>query len=143
MTITEAKHTSVDAATDTVTDTKSAGGDFMDGTRSAVGQVRDGVGDAIGRVPDVLDSARSGVDQIAERMPAAIETTRVATMRTNASLQALPEQTLRMIATASVGLSAGLSLARAPRIVTFAALVPALFVGGALATRPRNDFGSH
>ena len=143
MTITEAKHTNVDAAADMVTDTKSAGGDFMDGTRSAVGQIRDGVGDAIGRVPDVLGSARSGVDQIAERMPAAIETTRVATIRTNTSLQALPEQTLRMIATASVGLSAGLSLARAPRIVTFAALVPALFVGGALATRPRNDFGSH
>jgi hypothetical protein len=101
------------------------------------------VGDAIGRVPDVLGSARSGVDQIAERMPAAIETTRVATIRTNTSLQALPEQTLRMIATASVGLSAGLSLARAPRVVAFAALVPALFVGGALATRPRNDFGSH
>ena len=76
-------------------------------------------------------------------MPAAVETSRLAAIRTNTSLQALPDQTLRMIATASVGLSAGLSLARAPRIVAFAALVPALFVGGALATRPRNDFGSH
>ena len=143
MTITEAKRTTVDAVTDTATDSKSTASDLIDGTRSAVGQVRDGVGDAIGRVPDVLDSARSGVDQVAERMPAAVETSRLAAIRTNSSLQALPDQTLRMIATASVGLSAGLSLARAPRIVAFAALVPALFGGGALATRPRNDFGSH
>ena len=143
MTITEAKRTTVDAVTDTAADTKNARIDLIGGTRSAVGQVRDGVGDAIGRVPDVLDSARSGVDQVAERMPAAVETSRLAAIRTNTSLQTLPDQTLRMIATASVGLSAGLSLARAPRIVAFAALVPALFVGGALATRPRNDFGSH
>lgn len=143
MTITEAKHTTADAVTDTETATKSAASDFIGGTRSAAGQVRDGVGDAIGRVPDVLDSARSGVDHVAERMPAAVETSRLAAIRTNTSLQGLPDQTLRMIATASVGVSAGLSLARAPRIVAFAALVPALFVGGALATRPRNDFGSH
>ena len=143
MTITEAKHTTADAVTDTAADSKGAGIDLIGGTRSAVGQVRDGVGDAIGRVPDVLDSAKSGIDQVAERMPAAVETSRLAAIRTNSSLQALPDQTLRMIATASVGLSAGLSLARAPRIVAFAALVPALFVGGALATRPRNDFGSH
>ena len=143
MTLTETKHTTADAVTDSVADTKGSGIDLIGGTRSAVGQVRDGVGDAIGRVPDVLDSARSGVDQVAERMPAAVETSRLAAIRTNASLQTLPDQTLRMIATASVGLSAGLSLARAPRIVAFAALVPALFVGGALATRPRNDFGTH
>ncbi len=94
-------------------------------------------------VPAVLDSAKSGVDQVAERMPAAVETTRVAAVRTNSQLQTLPDQTLRLLAVASIGLSTGLTLARAPRIVAFAALVPAMFVGGALATRPRNDFGSH
>lgn len=143
MTITEAKSTTVDPVTDTASDAKDAGSDLLGGARSAVGQVRDGVGDAMNRVPDVLESAKSGVDQVAERMPAAVETTRVAALRTNTQLQTLPEQTLRMLAVASIGVSAGLSLARAPRIVAFAALVPALFVGGALATRPRNDFGTH
>ncbi len=143
MTITETKNDAIDAVTDTTSAAKNSGSDLIGGTRSAVGQVRDGVGDAMSHVPDVLDSAKSGVDQVAERMPAAVETTRAAAIRTNTKLQTLPDQTLRMIATASVGLSAGLSLARAPRIVAFAALVPALFVGGALATRPRNDFGSH
>jgi hypothetical protein len=143
MTITEAKNTTVDGVTGTASAAKNAGSDLIGGTRSAVGQVRDGVGDAMSHVPEVLDSAKSGVDQVAERMPAAVETTRVAAIRTNTQLQTLPEQTLRMIAVGSIGLSAGLSMARAPRIIAFAALVPALFVGGALATRPRNDFGTH
>ena len=143
MTITDLKNTSVDAVTDTASGTKSVGSDLIDGTKSAVGQVRDGVGDAMSHVPAVLDSAKSGVDQVAERMPAAVETTRVAAVRTNTQLQTLPEQTLRLLAVASIGVSAGLTLARAPRIVAFAALVPAMFVGGALATRPRNDFGTH
>ena len=143
MTITDAKTTAVDAVTDTASAAKNAGTDLLGGTRSAVGQVRDSVGDAMSHVPEVLDSAKSGVDQVAERMPAAVETTRVAAIRTNTQLQTLPEQTLRMIAVGSIGLSAGLSLARAPRIIAFAALIPALFVGGALATRPHNDFGSH
>jgi len=143
MTITDLKNTSVDAVTDTASGTKSVGSDLIDGTKSAVGQVRDGVGDAMSHVPAVLDSAKSGVDQVAERMPAAVETTRAAAVRTNSQLQTLPEQTLRLLAVASIGVSAGLTLAHAPRIVAFAALVPAMFVGGALATRPRNDFGSH
>jgi len=143
MTITETKDTAVDAITDTASAAKSTGSDPIGGTRSAVGQVRDSVGDAMSRVPAVIDSAKSGVDQVAERMPVAVETTRVAAIRTNSQLQTLPEQTLRMIAVGSIGLSAGLSMARAPRIIAFAALFPALFVGGALATRPRNDFGSH
>ena len=139
MTITEDKNSAVDAVSDTASAAKTAGSDLIGGTKSAVGQVRDSVSDAMSHVPDALDSAKSGVDQVAERMPAAVETTRVAAIRTNTQLQTLPDQTLRMIATASVGLSAGLSLARAPRIVAFAALVPALFACGALATRPRND----
>jgi hypothetical protein len=126
-------------ATDSVADIESAeitaGRDFVGGTKAAVGQVRSSVGDAMSHVPEVLDSARSGIDQVAERVPAAVETTRVAAIRTNTRLQALPDQTLRMIAAGSVGMSTGLTLARAPRVLVFAALVPALFVGGALATR--------
>ena len=143
MTITQAKDSAVDAVTDTAIVAKNTKTELVGGTRSAVGQVRDGVGDAMSHVPAVLDSAKSGVDQVAERMPAAVETTRVAAVRTNSQLQTLPDQTLKLLAVASLGLSTGLSLARAPRIVAFAALIPALFVGGALATRPRNDFGSH
>ena len=143
MTTAEAKNTMTDVVNETTDIANDSGRDLIGGTKAAVGQVRDSVGDAMSHVPDVLDSAKNGVDQVAERMPAAVETTRVAAIRTNRQLQTLPDQTLRMLAVASIGLSTGLTLARAPRVIALAALAPALFVGGALATRPRNDFGSH
>ncbi len=139
MTIPEAN----DPAAEAVTDSADTARDILGGTRSAVGQVRDTVVVAVNRVPDVLESAKSGVEQVAERMPEAVETTRAAAMRTNTSLQALPDTTLRMLAAASIGLSAGLTIAGAPRLVALAALAPALFVGGALATRPGTDLGSN
>jgi len=143
MTMTETNNTAIDSIADIETAEITAGRDFMGGTKAAAGQVRDGVSGAMSHVPEVLDSAKSGIDQVAERMPAAVETTREAAIRTNTRLQAMPDQTLRMIAAASVGVSTGMTLARAPRIFAFVALVPALFVGGAIATRPRNDFGTH
>jgi hypothetical protein len=60
----------------------------------------------------------------------------VGAQRTTTSLQALPDTTLRLIAGASIGFAAGLSLAGAPRLMAVAALVPAMFVGSAIATRP-------
>jgi hypothetical protein len=141
MTITDTNIPAVTETTD-ITETTDSGrriGDILGGTRSAVGQVRDTVVVAVNRVPEVLESAKSGVDQVAEQVPAAVENTRVAAQRTTVSLQALPETTLRLIAGASMGLAAGLTLAGAPRLVGLMALVPALFVGGALATRPETD----
>lgn len=136
MTITDTKDTAVNAVNGTIDTAKSAGSDLIGGTRSAVGQVRDTVGEAVGHVPDALATAKSGIDQVAEQMPTAVENTRVAAQRATTSLQALPDTTLRFLAGASIGLAAGLSLAGAPRLVSLAALVPALFVGSALATRP-------
>jgi hypothetical protein len=69
-----------------------------------------------------------------------VETTRVTAQRTTISLQALPDTTLRLLAGASIGMAAGLSLAGAPRLVSLAALVPAL-VWQRLATRPKIDQG--
>ena len=136
MTITEAKDTAVEMATDATGAAQDIGSDVAEQSRSAAGQVRDAVGSAMDRVPDVMDTARSGVEQVAERMPVAVERTRVGAQRTTTSLQALPDTTLRLVAGVSIGLSAGLSLAGAPRLIAMAALVPALFVGGAVATRP-------
>ena len=108
---------------------------MLDETRSTAGQIRDAVGDAMDRVPDVLEAARSGVGQVTDQMPAAVERTRVGAVRTTTTLQGMPDTTLRLIAGASIGLAAGLTLAGAPRLVSLAALVPAIFVGGAEATR--------
>jgi hypothetical protein len=139
MTIAEMKPTANDTAkgtTDTATD---VGNEIADQTRSTAGQIRDAVGGAMDRVPDVKEAARSGMDMVAERIPVVVEGTRVGAQRTTTSLQTMPDTTLRMLAGVSIGLAAGLSLAGAPRLMALMAFVPALFVGGAVATRPETD----
>ena len=143
MTIAETKTTAVETVTNATDSAKRVGGDIADQTRVAAGQVRDAVSGAKDRMPEMLETARNGAEQVAERVPAALETTRVTAQRTTISLQALPDTTLRLLAGASIGMAAGLSLAGAPRLVSLAALVPALFVGSALATRPTTDQASH
>jgi hypothetical protein len=137
MTIAEAKTKTAETATETIDTAHDGGTELLGETRSTAGQIRIAVGDAMDRVPDVLEAARSGVGQVAEQMPAAVERTRVGAARTTTTLQGMPDTTLRLIAGASIGLAAGLTLAGAPRLVAMAALVPALFVGGAEATRQR------
>jgi hypothetical protein len=139
MTITEAKTTAIETATDAADAARDLENETADQTRSAVGQVRDAVGDVIARVPDALESARTSVEQIAEHVPEAVERTRVGAQWTTSSLQTMPDTTLRMVAAASIGLASGLSLAGAPRLLALVALVPAIFVGGAVATRPRTE----
>ncbi len=135
MTIAEAKTKVTETTTETTDGVRDADTEMLDETRSAAGQIRTAVGDAIDRVPDVLEAARSGVGQVAEQMPVAVERTRVGVVRTTTTLQGMPDTTLRLITGASIGLAGGLALAGAPRLVSLAALVPALLVGGAEATR--------
>ncbi len=139
MTITETRKTDTEIATSEIGTADDAGKTFVEQTRSAAGQVRASVGGAIEKMPDVIESAKSGVEQVAEQLPVAVERSRETAMRTTVSLQSLPDTTLRLLAGASMGLAAGLSLGRVPRVIALAALVPAIFVGSALATRPKTD----
>ena len=139
MTITETRKTDTEIAANEIDTADDAGKTLVEQTRSAAGQVRASVGGAIEKMPDVIESAKSGVEQVAERMPVAVERSRETAMRTTVSLQSLPDTTLRLLAGASIGLAAGLSLGRVPRVIALAALVPAIFVGSALATRPKSD----
>lgn len=101
----------IDAARDAVEE-------IADATRSRVDQIRGALEGAVEHVPEVIEGARTGAEQTAGK------------------LQALPAANLRLLAAASVGLAAGLHLAGAPRLVTLAAIAPALLAGGAMATRP-------
>lgn len=136
MTITEAKTMAIDTATDVTDAARDVGSEMTEQGRSAAGQVRDAIGGAMDRVPEVLETARSGAEQVAERVPVAVERTRVGTKQATTSLQSMPDTTLRVLAAASIGLAAGLTLAGAPRLIALAALVPAMLAGGAVATRP-------
>lgn len=129
------------APPDTADAALDAGAEIADEAHSAAGQVRDAVGGAIQHVPDLLASARSGAGQVAGAMPDAVERARHGAQGTATTLQKMPDQALRLLAAASIGLAAGLKLAGAPRLVALAAAVPALVVGGAVIARPARNPG--
>jgi hypothetical protein len=113
----------------------------IDETHSRAGQVRVALESAVDHVPDVLESARTGAGRVAGHLPEAAERTRLGVQETTTTLQLLSDPTLRLLAVASIGLATGLRLAGAPRLITLAAIAPALFAGGAMATRTGSPFG--
>jgi hypothetical protein len=129
---------------DTLDATRDTADEVADGTRSRAGQIRVVVEDAVDHVPEVLGSARTGVERVAGRLPDAAERARLGVVGTTTTLQALPDPKLRLLAAASMGLATGLYLAGVPRLITLAALAPALLAGGAMTTRSGADRnGSH
>ncbi len=108
-----------------------------DAARSKVDQVRSAVGDAADRVPEVLETARTNAERAAAQLPDAADRARTGLEDTTTRLQTLPDDSLRVMAAASIGLAAGLFLAGAPRLVALMAATPALFAGAAIATRSR------
>ena len=112
--------------------TRRGGDGIANEARSATGQVRNVVGGALEHMPGLMGTARVG----AEHLPDAFERARLGAKETTATLQTMPDQTLQLLAAASIGMAAGLYLAGAPRLVTLAAIAPALIVGVAILTRP-------
>jgi hypothetical protein len=127
--------------TETMEAARDAGDEITEETRSTAGQVRVAVEDAVDHVPEVLESARARVERVAERLPDAAERARLGVEETTTTLQTLPDQTLRLLVAASIGLASGLYLAGAPRLVTLVAIAPALLAGGAIATRSGSMLG--
>jgi hypothetical protein len=123
-------------ATDIFQAARRESGEIADEARSATGHVQVAVMGAIERVPDLMGTARGGASQVAEHMPEAVESARVAAHETETRLQTLPDPTLRLLAAGSIGMAAGLYIAGAPRLYTLAALASAFVAGSAIATRP-------
>jgi len=88
------------------------------------------------RVTGAVKIARTSATTLMVHLPATVRATRAGMAGTTAALQTLPDSTLRWIAATSVGLSAGLRLAGAPRLVSAAGAAPALLVGAVIALRP-------
>ncbi len=113
----------------------------IDETRSRAGQIRVALESAVDHVPEVLENARTGAERVAGRLPDAAERTRLGVQETTTTLQVLSDPSLRLLGAASIGLATGLHLAGAPRLITLAAIAPAFFAVGAMATRPGSPFG--
>lgn len=88
------------------------------------------------RVASLVKTAGATAATLIGHVPGTVRATRIGAQGTTNALQTLPDATLRWMAAGSVGLGAGLRLARAPRIVVAAGVVPALFAGAAIVLRP-------
>lgn len=102
----------------TVAEVRSFAGRSVDATREGGGNLIRNVQDLAERLPDAIDVALDGAQQ------------------TTSSLQTMEDPTLRVLAAVSIGFAAGLYLAGAPRLVTLAAIAPAVIVGSAIVSRP-------
>jgi hypothetical protein len=135
MTLTEAQSIAADA----IEAASDEGDEFADQTRSAAGRARVAVMGAFEHVPDLLANARSSAEQVAERLPDAVDRARVGAHETALTMQTMSDTTLRLLAAGSLGLAAGLFLAGARRPITLIAAAPALIAGSAIATRPGTE----
>jgi len=89
-------------------------------------RLRAGASAAAEAIPEAMNRLRGTVDTVADRLPVAMESARTTAVDTAASIRGLPEPTRRSLAALSLGLGIGLALAGAPRLITMAALMPAL-----------------
>jgi hypothetical protein len=81
-------------------------------------------------------AAGRGATRVVARLPRTIRATQAGATEATNALQTLPDPTLRSLAATSVGIGAGLYLARAPRAVVVVGVVPAMIMGAAIALRP-------
>jgi hypothetical protein len=87
------------------------------------------------QVRQAVDAVASAAGEVSARLPEAANTTRDAFEEANRMVRAGSDETLKIVAAASLGFASGLFLGGAPRILVLAALAPAGLVGATLAER--------
>jgi hypothetical protein len=105
--------------------------------RGAVERARTEASDALGHVPEIAGEARYRAGQVAEKLPDAFGEVRSSAQSGVTRLQTVPDAGLRLMAAASLGISAGLLLAGKRRMAALAGLVPAAVIGFAILSRPQ------
>jgi hypothetical protein len=87
------------------------------------------------QVRHAVDTVAGVANEVTSRLPEAATTTRDAIDEANQMMRARSDETLKIVAAASVGLASGLFLGGAPRVLVVAALIPAGLAGTALMER--------
>lgn len=113
----------------TITQARSRGARTARAALAQGGHVADEARETVGQ-------ARTAVDDALEYLPGAVETAVAGAAKATATLQTMQDPTLKLFAAAVVGLAGGVYLAGAPRVLTLAAIAPAVIVGVAILTRP-------
>ena len=88
-----------------------------------------------------LAGARATADEVGTRLPGIASAGAEGAAESMRLLQELSDPRLQLLVAFSLGVGAGLWMAGAPRLVTLAALSPALVVGVAIASRKRSHHG--
>lgn len=88
------------------------------------------------RASAAIRLAHATAKAFVSHLPGSVHATRVKANATTSALQILPDSTLRGLAASSLGLGAGFYLAGVPRLVTAAAMAPAMVIGAAILLRP-------
>jgi len=88
-----------------------------------------------------LAGARATADEVGTRLPSIASAGAEGAAESVRMLQELTDPRLELLAAFSLGVGTGLWLAGAPRLVTLAALSPALLVGVAIASRTQSQQG--
>lgn len=94
------------------------------------------------RASGAIGLALATTKTLVSRLPGTLRATRVGANATTSSLQILPDSILQGLAASSVGLGAGFYIAGVPRLVTAAAVAPALIIGAAIVLRPSDQVAS-
>jgi len=88
-----------------------------------------------------LATARVTADEVGTRLPGIASAGVEGAAESVRMLQELADPRLELLAAFSLGVGTGLWMAGAPRLVTLAALSPALLVGVAIASRKQSQQG--
>jgi hypothetical protein len=92
--------------------------------------------DTVRRVSGTIDLGLATAETLFAQLPRTARATGVTANATTRALQRLPDSTLQGLAASSIGFGAGLYLAGLPRLVTAAAVTPAVVIGAAIILRP-------
>ena len=111
-----------------------ASGAVIDAAAELANKAQDGAAAA-------LATARVTADEVGTRLPGIASAGVEGAAESVRMLQELADPRLELLAAFSLGVGTGLWLAGAPRLVTLAALSPALLVGVAIASRNQSQQG--
>lgn len=106
------------------------------GTGTSTRRGRKRLGNLIRRASGAANLSLATAGTLFAHLPGTARATRVRANATTSALQLLPDSTLQSLAASSIGLGAGFYLAGLPRLVTAAAVTPAMIIGAAIVLRP-------
>jgi hypothetical protein len=104
-------------------------------SRRTVDAGREAVADARSGLEDTLGTVRARAEELGDRLPGVVGAVRIGAAEGARTVRGWPEPTQELVASFSLGLGIGLTLAGAPRLIVAATLLPAIAVAASTIGR--------